>query len=41
MRWTVGVVAFFLVIFAMNATLIYVAVSGQEPVEASYKLERR
>jgi len=41
MRWTVGLVAFFLTIFAMNATLIYVAVSGAEPVAASYKVERR
>jgi hypothetical protein len=41
MRWTVGVVLFFALIFAMNAALIYIAVAGQEPVAPSYAAEQR
>ncbi len=41
MRWTVAVSMFFLTIFAMNAVFIYAAVSGREPVAASYTSEHR
>lgn len=36
MRWTVGLVCGFLVVFAVNGLLIYLAVSGADPVVPSY-----
>lgn len=41
MRWVAAVVLFFVAIAAMNATLIWLAVAGAEPVAASYAAERR
>jgi hypothetical protein len=41
MRWMVGLAMGFLVLLLMNGLLIYVAVSGSEPVAPSYLSEAR
>ena len=37
MRYTVGLIGFFVTILSMNAVFIYVAVSGADTVAPSYK----
>lgn len=41
MRWIIGLIVGFLIVFAANATLIYLAVSGSDPVVPSYNKEAR
>ena len=41
MRWTIALVTFFLVLFLADGTLIWLAVSGAEPVAPSYATEPR
>ena len=36
MRWTVGIVAFFVVVFAANGLLVYAALSHDDPLVQSY-----
>lgn len=38
MRWPIGLTIAFMVIFAMNAVLIYLATHGGDPVVESYLL---
>ena len=37
MRWPIGIVLFFAVIFVVNMAFIYIAVTGADPVVESYQ----
>lgn len=41
MNWTLGLIAGFVLMLGANAALIYLAVSGQDPVVPSYEAEAR
>jgi hypothetical protein len=41
MRWTLGLVLFFAVMFAVDGVFLCLAVSASDPIAASYGAEHR
>lgn len=41
MRWTIGIIAFFVTVIAMNVVYVIAATSGADPVDPSYAGSRK